>query len=190
MTSITWVGSKVLPSGSCLNRFMNLSSRYFYQQCNLPQGHEFFRRIFFQGRSQKRGMCSWCWKPACALHADLFQEQSIHTWRNAVLTSSMQFGWTSLKEAIGEEKKRCRGCFFSHKHLNCLMFCFVSHWMWLKGNRLFFLPFPLFYFLWLYKTCAINSVAVSSVWPSDASTWMIHALDGSLIKFNKSVPLL
>lgn len=150
----------------------------------------FFRRIFFPGEeSEKRHV--FLVLEACLCLTYWPFSGTVHPYIKECSADKFNAVWLNFfKRGNWGEKKRCRGCFFSHKHLNCLMFCFVSHWMWLKGNLLFFLSLPLFYFLWLYKMYAINSIAVSSVWPSDASAWMIRALDGSLIKFNKSVPLL
>lgn len=147
------VGSKALPSGTCLNRFTAEESIWapgtFISSVIFHRDMSFFRRIFFSGEeSEKRHvflvleacLCLTCWPFSGTVHPYI-KECSADKFNVVWLNFLKRGNWG------GEKKKRCRACFFSHKHLNFLMFCFVCHWMWLKGNLLFFPPlsvlFPL-----------------------------------------------
>lgn len=62
-----------------------------------------------------------------------------------------------------------------------LVFCFLSVTGYDLKAILFFFPFPLFNFIWLYKNYAVNSVAINSSWLSAMNTSMMHGPEGILI---------
>lgn len=68
------------------------------------------------------------------------------------------------------------------------MFCLSVAYDW---NTIFFLSsLPLFYFIWLYRNYAVNSVAENFTWLSAVNTCMMHGPEDTLIEFNKSAPLM
>lgn len=69
--------------------------------------------------------------------------------------------------------------------------CFVCLLLIMTETQFFFFPsLPLFYFIWLYKNYAVNSVAANFTWLSAVNTCMMHGPEGILIEFNTSVPVM